>query len=251
MRIHRAKPLQTHHLDEPHPGLLDRLFHKTDKENGGFNCRMFEEDFVRIFSYADRHNGKLFDVLSNDKGLAERLLSNFQDGYGPYPPNDAVRAWVNDIAHSVVRSGTAYYYLQNDVGTNDVHVEAFGPNGIVHLLGVQIQWVPKRIRRKWDRSDEEVPREIRILSSARVMRFVIPTTIKRMISAQKRTLAVIDKHQFSLTDSKLLATYENPKSVLTISISALGETRKSARCIAPREPLVGTLENIILNARNF
>lgn len=42
------------------------------------------------------------------------------------------------------------------------------------------------------------------------MRFVTPKAIKRMLSLQNRTLAVIDKHQFGVTQFQPQATHENP-----------------------------------------
>ncbi|HRB21759.1 MAG TPA: hypothetical protein PLB54_08705, partial [Nitrosomonas sp.] len=90
------------------------------------------------------------------------------------------------------------------------HVASFSSVGIVRLFGAHIQWVPKRRKRHWDRDDEELPREIRILEAAKVMRFDMPISIKRMLSAQNRTLAVLDEHQFGMTSFHHQATYESP-----------------------------------------
>ncbi|MGB3739608.1 MAG: hypothetical protein WA948_09665 [Pontixanthobacter sp.] len=210
MKILRAEPLHHHRFDETHLGLLDRLFVKGEKDRPDFNRRMFDEDFASIFNLVNRHSGRLFDIASSDEELTERLLSNVQTRYGPHPVDETVREWVEDIAKSLVRFGAAYYSLNDDAERDAIHIASFGSSSVTRIFGTYIQWVPVRTERHWDRDDEEVPREIRILDSARMMYFVIPKAIKHMLSAQNRTLAVLDKHQFGVTDFQPQATHENP-----------------------------------------
>lgn len=228
MKIFRAEPLRRHRFDGNRLGLLDRLFYKVEQERDGFNQRMFEEDFARIFNYADRNSGKLFSISSSDEKLTERLLSNVRTRYGPHPADKTVREWVEDIAQSLVWLGAAHYFLKDDAESGDIHIALFGSSGVAHLFGTHIQWVPRRTERHWDRDDEEVPREIRILDSAKVMCFVIPKAIKRMRSSQNRTLAVIDKHQFSVTDFQPKATLENPNPTNHFDFSVWRDTQERA-----------------------
>lgn len=55
-----------------------------------------------------------------------------------------------------------------------------------------------------------LPRELRILDKNKLMRFEIPRSLRRMLSEQNRTLKIIDKHQFGVTNFYPQATYENP-----------------------------------------
>lgn len=228
MKIFRAEPLRYHRPDDAHLGYIDRIFVKRNRESSGINRRMFTEDFSRIFRYSDWHNGSLFKICSSDEELTERLLSNVQTRHGPHPVDETVREWVEDIAQSLVWFGAAHYFLKDDAERDDIHIASFGSNGVAHLLGTHIQWVPKRTARHWDRDDEEAPREIRILNSAKVMCFVIPKTIKRMLSRQNRTLAVIDKHQFRVADFQPQATYEDPNPTNHFDFSAWRDTQERA-----------------------
>jgi hypothetical protein len=189
---------------------------------------MFDEDFARIFHYGSRNGGRLFNVYSSDNELIERLLSNVHTRRGPHSVDETLREWVEDIARSLVWFGAAHYSLKDDAESDDIHIASFGSNGVARLLGTHIQWVPKRTARHWDRDDEEVPREIRILNSAKVMYFVVPKVIKRMLSAQNRALAVIDKHQFGMTDFQPQATYDDPRPSNHFDFSAWRDTQERA-----------------------
>jgi hypothetical protein len=117
---------------------------------------------------------------------------------------------VGEIAQSLIWYGRAYYFLHDDTEQEEVHVASFSSGGDVRLFCTHIQWVPKRTERHWDRDDQELPREMRILNTAKIARFDIPKSIKRMLSAQNRTLAVLDKNQFGAANFHPSATHENP-----------------------------------------
>lgn len=229
MKIFRAaEPSHHHRFDDAHLGLFDRLFIRVEEDRPDLNRRMFKEDFSSVFNYANRHSGRLFEVSSNDEDLAKRLLSNVQTRYGPHPVDNAVREWVEEIAQSLVWFGEAYYSLKEDAGRDDIHIASFASSGVTNLFGMHIQWVPKRTVRHWDRDDEEAPREIRILDSAKVMCFVTPKTIKHMLSLQNGTLAVIDKHQFGATDFQPQATHEDPNPTSHFDFSVWRDTQERA-----------------------
>ncbi|GAA2883409.1 hypothetical protein GCM10010837_41320 [Aminobacter niigataensis] len=189
---------------------------------------MFEEDFAGIFNYANRHSGRLFDVTSSNEEISARLFSNVETRYGPHPVDETVREWVEDIAQSLVRFGAAYYFLKDDAEGNDIHIASFGPSGVAHLFGTYFQWVPMRTERHWDRDDEEIPREVRILDSTKVMCFLTPKAIKRMLSRQNRTLTVIDKHQFGVASFQPQVTHENPSPTNHFDFSAWRDTQERA-----------------------
>lgn len=210
MKIIKAEPMRRHQIHDVRLGLIDRLFIKNERERSDFNRRMFNEDFARLFRPINRRSGKLFDIVSNDDELTQRLLGNVKTRYAPNSVDETVRELVEEIAQSLIWFGTAYYFLQGDTEQGGVQLVSFISSGVLRIFGTHIQWVPKRTKRSWDRDDEELPREVRILDAAKTMRFDMPKSIKHMLSAQRRTLAVLDKHQFGATDFQPLATHENP-----------------------------------------
>lgn len=191
-------------------GVVDRLFIKGEKEQSDFNRRMFDEDFSDIFCNVGRHGERLFEIASNDQELTERLLQNVETRYGRHRSDQTVREWLEDIAGSLIGSGVTYYFLSHGTERENIRIAPFGSSGVVRLFGKYFQWVPKRTERHWDRDDEEIPREIRIFDSRKMMRFELPTTIRRMLVAQNRTLAVLDRHQFGIDHLHPKATHEDP-----------------------------------------
>lgn len=205
-----ATPLRRYLFDDENRSFFDSIFLKRRKRKAEFNRRMFEEDFARIINYTNNRSRRLFDISSNDEALSERLLSNVETRYGFRSVDETVRELVREIAQSLVQSGTVYYCLEDGAKPGDIRIASFSQNGVARLFGRYIQWVPKRTERHWERDDELLPREIRILDSAKVMCFVMPKAIKRMLSSQSKTLSVIDAHQFRMTDFQVQATHDNP-----------------------------------------
>ena len=219
MKIVKAAPIHRHHFHNMHHNMhlkfIDRLFVKSERnrERSGFNRRMFDEDFAGIFNFVNRHDNRLFDIVSNDDELMQRLLGNVKTRYAPHPVDETIRELVEEIAQSLIWFGRAYYFVHGHTENKEIHLDSFSSCGVVRLFGVHIQWVPKRKEKHWDRDDEELPREIRILNTAKVMRFDMPKSIKRFLSIQNKTLAVLDKHQFEVTDFYPHATNENPNPI--------------------------------------
>ncbi|WP_211003462.1 hypothetical protein [Phaeobacter sp. HS012] len=195
---------------------------------------MFDDDFARLFRSLTRQSGNLFQVSSNDDELTQRLLGNVKTRYARHRIDETIRELVKEIAQSLIWLGTAYYFLHDDLEHGDVHVVSFSSTGVVRFFGTHIQWVPKRTKRHWDRDDEEISREIRILDSAKVMHFEMPRPIKRMLSAQNRTLTVLDQHQFRATDFHSQATHENPNPTNHFDFRVWSDTQEGALYRATR-----------------
>ncbi|MFI0474068.1 hypothetical protein ACGLWX_15245 [Halomonas sp. HMF6819] len=234
MKIFRSEPLRRHHFHDVHLGLIDRLLIKREREKPGFNRRMFDEDFANFFWSMNRRSDNLFDVVSNDEGLTQKLLGNIKTRYSPHSVDETIRELVEEIVQSLIWSGRAYFFLHDDTEQEKIHVASFSSDGVVRLFGTHIQWVPKRQERHWDRDDEEIPREIRILDAAKVMRFDMPTPIKRILSAQNRTLAVLDKHQFGEANFHSQATHENPNPTNHFDFRVWRDTQERALYRATR-----------------
>lgn len=233
MKIFRSEPLRRHHFHDVHLGLTDRLLIKSRRERPDFNRRMFDEDFASLFRSTNRRSGNLFDIVSNDEELTQKLLGNVKTRYAPHSVDETIRELVEGIARSLIRSGRAYFFL-HDTEQEEIHVDSFSSDGVARLFGTHIQWVPKRRERHWDRDDEEIPREIRILDAAKVMRFDMPISIKCMLSAQNRTLAVLDRHQFGEANFHSQATHENPNPTNHFDFRVWRDTQEHALYRATR-----------------
>lgn len=234
MKIFRAEPLHQHHLYDGEIRLVDSLFIKRERQKPDFNRRMFDEDFARLFRSTNSHNRTLFEIVTNDDELMQKLLGNVKTRYAPQSVDKTIRKLVEEIAQSLIWFGKAYFFLHDDTEQEEVHVASISTSGIVSLFGTLIQWVPKRRERDWDRDDEEHHREIRILNAAKIMRFDMPISIKRMLSAQNRTLAVLDKHQSGVTDFQPHATHENPNPNNNFDFSVWSKTQERALYRATR-----------------
>jgi hypothetical protein len=66
------------------------------------------------------------------------------------------------------------------------------------------------------------------MDAAKVMRFDMPTSIKRMLSAQNRTLAVLDKHQFGGANYYTQPTHENPNPANHFDFHVWRDTQERA-----------------------
>lgn len=228
MKVFRAEPLQRHHFRDELMGLVDSLFVKHERQQQGFNRRMFDEDFARLFRPMNRRNGNLFEIVTNDDELMKKLLGNVRARHTPHSVDETIRELVEEIAQSLIWYGRAYYFLYEDTEQEEVHVASFSSDGVVRFFGTHIQWVPRRRKKHWDRDDEELPREIRILDAAKVMRFDIPISIKRMLCTQNSTFAVLDKHQFGVTNFHPQATHENPNPTNHFDFRVWQDTQERA-----------------------
>jgi len=234
MKIYRAEPSRWHHLPDEKIGLVDSLFVKRERQEPGFDRQMFDEDFSRFFYPMNRRKSNLFEIVSNDRELLQKLLSNVKTTYAPHPVDETISELVEEIAQSLIWFGRAYYFLHDNKEQEEIHVASFRSGGVVRLFGTHLQWVPKRRERHWDRDDEKLPREIRILDSAKVMRFDMPKSIKRMLSVQNRTLAVLDKHQFGVTNFHPQATHDNPNPINHFDFNVWRDTQERALYRATR-----------------
>lgn len=202
-----------YHIHDAHLGFIDRLLIKLERERPDFNRRMFDEDFARLFRSINRRRGNLFEIVSNDDELMQKLLGNVKASYAACSVDETIRELVEEIAQSLIWFGRAYYFLYDDTDQDEIHIASFSSVGVMRLLGTYIQWVPKRRERHFGRDDEELPREIRFLDATKLMRFDMPKSVKRILSAQNRTLTVLDKYQYGDPFYLPRATHENPNPI--------------------------------------
>lgn len=235
MKIFRTEPLYRYQHYDAHLGFIDRLFLIGEQEQPGFNRRMFDEDFKRLFHSNNSRRGKLFEIVSNDDLLIQKLLANANTRYGPRTIDETIRQLVEEIAESLIWFGSAYFFIHDDTEQERIHLASFSSYGVMRLFGTHIQWVPKRREKHRNIDGEELSREIRLLDAEKVMRFDMPTPIKRMLSAQNRTLAVLDKHQFMEANVHSQATRNTPNPTNYFDFSVWKDTQDQALYRATRK----------------
>ena len=84
MKIFRAEPSHWHRLCDVKIGLVDSLFVKREWLKQDFNRRMFDEDFARLFHSMNRRSDNLFEIVSNNDKLMQKLLGNVKTRYAPH-----------------------------------------------------------------------------------------------------------------------------------------------------------------------
>ncbi|EGR4060599.1 hypothetical protein DDM92_02440 [Vibrio cholerae] len=233
MKIFRAKSMCSYHINDVHLGFIDRLLVKLEREKPDFNRRMFDEDFARLFRSINYRRANLFKIVSNDDELMQKLLGNVKARYTPHLVDETIRELVEEIAQSLIWFGRAYYFLYDGTVQDEIHIASFSSVGVVRLLGKYIQWVPKRRERHLGRDDGELPREIRFLDETKVMRFDMPKSVKRILSAQNRTLTVLDKYGETFFPPQ--ATHENPNPTNHFDFRLWNDTQERALYRATRE----------------
>lgn len=230
MKIFNAKPLHQHHFHDLDFGFIDYLIVKRERERlPNLNRRMFDEDFARLFCIRNSQGGSLFEIVSNDNALTQRLLGNVKTGYEQYTIDETIRELLEEVTQSLIRSGRAFYSLYDDLDKEETHIVSFSSKGVVRVLDTHIQWVPRRRERHFGQDTEELlPREVRILDSTKVMRFDMPKSIKRILSTQSKTLSVLDKYKLGSIDLQSQATYENPNPINHFDFRAWNDMQERA-----------------------
>lgn len=235
MRIIKAAALHRYRFDHKQLNLIDKIFINPKYENFTFNRRMFYEDFANIFHSASRRKEELFKIYSNDDELTKRLLLNIQERYSSHSIDNILCNLVEEIAQSLILFGTTYYFLYESPERKENHITWLNANGISRFFKIYIQWIPKRYKENFNSDGVEFPREIRILDRAKLMRFDLPKAIKKMLSAQNRTLAVLDKHQHDGTGFFTEATYENPNPMNYFDFRVWRDTQEQVKFRTTRE----------------
>ncbi|MBG5979415.1 hypothetical protein [Proteus mirabilis] len=212
MKILKGVPFYCYHLDYDNLSFIERLVIKPKYEQPGFNQRMFNEDFPRVFHSARRQVNNMFNIESNDEGLIQKLLGNVHTRNRQHSVDETIRELIEEIAQSLVWFGKTHYFVHNICEQDKVFIRSLNPNGLFRFFSTFFQFVPKRLTFdiNTDRESEMLPRELRVLDKTKVMYFEMPRSLRIMLSKQNRTLAVIDKHQFDSTKFIVRATHENP-----------------------------------------
>lgn len=234
MKISRSEPINWHHFLDVHIGLLERLVVKRERQKPGFYLSMFNEDFSRLFNSIGQQKGKQFEIVSNDEELLKKLLGNVNQSYAGRTVDKTIRKLVEAIAQSLIWHNRAYFFFYEDTEQGTVYLHPFSTDGVAKLFGKLIQWVPKRRERHFDRKDEELPRELRILDTAKVMCFEMPKSISRMLTVQNKTLVLLDRYRFNYNDFISQTTHEKPNPTNHFDFRIWNDTQEYALYRATR-----------------
>lgn len=210
MKVFKSEPSHWYRMHDESMEAVDSLFVKRRGQKLGLYRQMFNEDFSRIFCAQTHSNNVLFELSTNDEILVEKLLGNVRTGRASREINETIFELVEGIAQSLIEFGRAYYFLYDDIEKKEIVIVPISSNGIVNLCRTPCQWVPSYTQRHWEENDKKFSREIRILDADKLMRFDMPRSIKRMLSAQNNTLVTLDKHRNDATNFHLAVTHENP-----------------------------------------
>jgi hypothetical protein len=228
MKIFRAEPSHQHHLYDDKIGLVDSLFIRGERQKTGFNLRMFNEDFSRLFRSASYGNGNLFELVTSNEELTKKLFGSVITRSARLSVGELIHKFVEEIAKSLIWFGSAYYFLYDDETQKEINIASLSSSGVVNLFGTYVQWVPKRTQRHLDRDNEKLPREIRILNVAKLMCFDMPTSIKCILSRQNQILATLDNHMHNETNFFPRATHENPNPTNNFDFSVWKNNQERA-----------------------
>lgn len=122
MKIFKAEPLHRYQCHDSYLGFVDRILTKREQELPGLYQGMFNEDFTRLFHLRSRRNRNLFEVVSNDDDLVQKLLSNVSTRYVVHAVGEAILELVTEIAQSLVCFGNAYFYVHDDTEQGNIHL---------------------------------------------------------------------------------------------------------------------------------
>ncbi|MFB5745295.1 hypothetical protein ACE38U_10455 [Cedecea sp. S5-13] len=235
MKIVKTLPFDRYYFADVNLSFIDRLFIKLKSERPTFNRSMFDQDFARIFCSSSRQSGNLFSIESNDDELTKKLFRYIKTRHRSHNIDKKMRELVEEIARSLVSFGTAYYFLHDFPEEENICIASFSGIGVFSFLNIYFQLVPQRCEKNWNSEDREYPRELRILDRTKLMHFSMPRSIKRMLSEQNRTLAVLDGHQYDGTGFFPKATHENPNPKNDFDFCVWRDTQERALYRATRE----------------
>lgn len=228
MKIIKSEPLDRFQFRDAQFGLLDNLFLQQRGQEPGFNARMFDEDFSRLFRSQRRRGEPMFDIRCNDDALIRKLLAAIETRHGSQQADDTIRELAESIAQSLVAFGRAFYFAFSEANSGELYIRPIIPRSILCIGSICAQWIPRLKVDQWDQESIDVPREIRILDPSKLMRFETPRSIRRMLEKQNKTLAVIDKHQFTTDIFHSPVSHENPNPVNYFNFNAWKDIQELA-----------------------
>lgn len=235
MKIINSAPPLRYHLDNIHLSFIDEFFIKPKRKKPTFYRNMFNEDFARIFRSSSGRSSNIFNIKSNNDELTQKLILNIKTRYSHHSVDKKLRQLVEEIAQSLIWFGTAYYFLDDLFENENTKITPLSTIGVFCILKLYLQLVPKRRENYWDSSDNEHPRELRIIDRTRLMHFSMPKSIKKILSKQNRALAVLDKHQYDCTRFYSKATHENPNPKNDFDFRVWRDTQERLLYRATRE----------------
>ena len=210
MKVIKSDPLTGYYARGENLGFFEALFVSSRDEFQGFNQRMFDEDFSRIFHYSNKRDGSLFSLRTNNDKLVLSLLGNVKTHH-PSPIDKTIRKLVEEIAVSLLRFGKTFYFLHDGHAQKKTQIVSLYPKRIFRFAGLVVQFLPKRLEGNCGKRDNEFGHELRVLDKRKLLLFRTPNVISRMLSRQNSVLASVDKHYGPNLSLFPKVTHETPE----------------------------------------
>lgn len=213
MKITKSEPFPWHQMREYKVGFLDSFFINKSPKKIGFYRRMFDEDFTSLIQPRLSGCSELFEVVTNNEPLIQNLLANASNGYSRRSVDETICKLVGEIAHYLINYDRAYFFLHEDSEKKKFYLHSFSAEGVLNILGILVQWIPKRVLRQLGKNENMQPRELRFLSAAKVLKFYMPKQLRVILTRQNKTFAYLDKYHRSFSSFTPKITHDNPKPV--------------------------------------
>ncbi|WOI32897.1 hypothetical protein R1T40_18465 [Tritonibacter scottomollicae] len=175
------------------PNALEAMVFRPVDHMGNFNQNMFNDDFHNMFFGGSRRDANTFRISSNNQELQDKLVGAFVIRHNYSGGHSIVEELVEEVVQSLICHGKAVYILQEHEDEGQFF-RAIPASSIFRFLGLVFQYIPRRVRRHWDRDDELVQREIRFLKRQNLLFFDWKRSIQRKVRYQNRILKTLDRY---------------------------------------------------------
>lgn len=175
---------------------------------------MFLQDLEHLVPLgSQRTRDAYFDLETNDKPLAARVLAALDRQYNSLHTDDALRHFLSSTVMELFYSGHSVIQIAAKFENNEWNVRSLHPNSsrILSIGSVLIQVLPERESHGLAVERETLPPEIRVLDRSQLLKISLPSDLKRKRKRLIKRLRLLSKLSYPDTE-KLFpkTTLENP-----------------------------------------
>lgn len=213
MKLTRGKPPEW--FPPVKPSGIERLI--LSEPIDGFRSQyvhMFLQDLEHLVPLGSRRErDAYFELVSNDRSLAEQILAALDRQYNSRHVGDALRHFLSSTAMELFYSGHSIVQISAKFENNEWNVSSLHPNSsrIVSIGSMLIQVLPEREAHRSRGDSETLPKELRILDHKDLLRIELPSNLKRRRKRLIKRLRLLSEISYPDTE-KLFpkTTLENP-----------------------------------------
>lgn len=216
------------------PNALEALVFRPVDRMGNFHQKIFNDDFHNMFFGSSRRDANTFRATSNNQKLQDQLLGAFVSRHSYSGGHSIVEELVEEVVQSLIYYGKAVYILQEHEDEGQ-YFRAIPANSVFRFMGLVFQYLPRRVRRNWDRDDELLRREVRFLKRKRLLIFDWKSSVRRKVRHQNRILKTLDRYANDGGVKHMARpTYENPNPTNYFDFRVWKKTQDEALFSATR-----------------